>query len=284
MTIETFFHAPTWTLTHLVYDPKTLDAFVVDPVLDFDPAAVGITTETVDALVARIEELGLSLHLSLDTHAHADHMTGSDVLRRRTGARIGVGAPMTAVQSALAGLFEVADVLPDGGDFDILARDGETLQAGSLSIQAIATPGHTPACTSWRCGDAVFVGDTLFMPDFGTGRCDFPGGSADTLYDSVQKLYALPDATRLFVGHDYQPGGRALQYVVTVGRSKKLNKHLRTETTRADFVAFRSLRDKELSVPRLILPSLQVNIRAGKLPEPSPSGRRFLKLPINLFA
>ncbi|MCP4803857.1 MAG: MBL fold metallo-hydrolase [Proteobacteria bacterium] len=281
MKIETFFHDATWTLTYLVYDEASGDAFVVDPVLDFDPAPMAITTETTDALVERIEQLGLTLHYTLETHAHADHMTGADVLRANTGAKVAAGAKITDVQSALAGLFEMA---ADAGDFDVLAADGDVLEAGTLSIRAISTPGHTPACTNWACGDAVFTGDTLFMPDFGTGRCDFPGGSAEKLFDSIQKLYALPNATRLFVGHDYQPGGRELAYQTSVGESKKTNEHVRSNTTKEEFVGFRTTRDAALSVPRLILPSLQVNIRAGKLPEPGASGRRFLRMPINVFA
>ena len=281
MTIETFFHGTTWTLTYLVYDPATQDAFVVDPVLDFDPAPVSITTEAADELTARIDELGLTVHLVLETHAHADHMSAADLLRRRLGSRVAVGAAMAGTQVALAGLFAI-DAEPD--DFDVLVGDREVIEAGSLRVEALATPGHTPACTSWKCQDAVFTGDTLFMPDFGTGRCDFPGGSAETLYDSIQKLYALPDATRLFVGHDYQPGGRDLAYETTVGESKETNKHVRANTTREEFVAYRTTRDAELAVPRLILPSLQVNLRAGKLPPKDASGRAFLKLPINLFA
>ena len=282
--IEASFHPATWTLTYLVWDEDTLDAVVVDPVLDYDPATVGVTTDAVDALSKRMAELGLQLRATLETHAHADHITGAAELRSRYGSKVVAGAPIVEVQAFFGAVFDFPDFAPDGSDFDVLMQDGETLRAGSLAIEAIATPGHTPACTSYRIGDALFTGDTLFMPDFGTGRCDFPKGDASALYDSVQKLYALPDETRVFVGHDYQPGGRDLAWETTVGESKARNKHLRATTTREQFVQFRTERDAQLSAPRLILPSLHMNIRAGRLPEPEANGRRYMRLPINLFS
>ncbi len=284
VSVKAFFHASTWTLTYVVWDPETRDAVVVDPALDFDPAAVRIGTEFMNEVSAFIRDQALHLRGTFETHAHADHLTGAQVLKERFGCGIYAGDTIPKVQRAFAGIFNRADFTPDGSDFDGLVADGELVQLGSLTIAAIATPGHTPACVSWKIGDAVFVGDALFMPDFGTGRCDFPGGSAETLYDSIQKLYALPDDTRLFVGHDYQPGGRELAFEVSVAESKASNKHVKADTTKEEFVGFRTERDAQLSVPKLILPSLQVNMRAGILPEPEGNGTRYLKLPINLFA
>ncbi|MCP4809869.1 MAG: MBL fold metallo-hydrolase, partial [Proteobacteria bacterium] len=212
LAIEASFHPATWTLTYLVWDVDTLDAVVVDPVLDYEPATVGVSTDTVDALSKRLAELGLNLRATLETHAHADHITGADELRKRFGSQVVAGARIVEVQAFFGEVFDFPGFEPDGSDFDVLARDGQMLEAGSLRIQAIATPGHTPACTTYRIGDAIFTGDTLFMPDFGTGRCDFPNGDASVLYDSIQKLYQLPEAKRVFVGHGYQPGGRDLAY------------------------------------------------------------------------
>ncbi len=281
--IHAKFHPATWTLTYLVWDPDSRDAVVIDPVLDFEPAAVSVRRDAVDALSERIRDLDLNVHFVLETHAHADHLTAAQALRERFGAQIVVSDQMPVVQRVFAGIFNVDGFVPDGRDFDRLVADGEVLRAGSIEIEALSTPGHTPACTTWRIADALFTGDTLFMPDFGTGRCDFPGGSAETLYDSIQRLYALPAETRVFVGHDYQPGGRELAWETTIGASREDNRHLRADTSKADFVAFRTTRDRKLSVPRLILPSLQVNMRAGLLPEPDDAGRRYLRLPINLF-
>jgi glyoxylase-like metal-dependent hydrolase (beta-lactamase superfamily II) len=283
MQIEAFFHAASWTVTYLVYDPESCDAVVIDPALDFDPAAMSITTPSADALVERIDDLGLNVLFVLETHAHADHLTAADVLRERLDAQVVIGAPVTAVQETFAGVFELDGFVADGADFDVLVHDGQEISAGTLSITAIATPGHTPACTSFLIQDALFVGDAIFMPDSGTGRCDFPAGSAEVLWDSLQRIFALPEDTRVFVGHDYQPGGRELAYETTVAACRTDNVHLTAETSKDEFVAFRTGRDKTLKVPRHILPALQVNISAGKLPEPSATGRSFLKMPINLF-
>lgn len=282
MTIEPFFDPRTWTLTYLVWDPATLDAVVVDPVLDYDPIRLRIHDESVQKLLARVAELKLTLRWVLETHAHADHLSGADLLRRRTGAKIAVGARITDVQQVFAGVFQLDDFPCDGRQFDRLVTEGDVLEAGSLRVGVLETPGHTPACVTWRIGDAVFTGDALFMPDQGTGRCDFPNGSPEQLYTSIRKLYALPDATRVFVGHDYQPNGRPLRWETTVGEEKASNIQLRGDTARDQFVAWRAARDKTLNLPNLIFQSLQVNIRAGALP-PATDGRRFLKLPINLF-
>ncbi len=284
MNIEPFFDPRTWTVTFVVYDADTQDAVVIDPVLDFEPASGRIWQESLDAVTAFIDAHHLKVHAVLETHAHADHLTGAQALRDRYGAQIVVGDRIREVQAIFAPVFGL-DVPTDGSQFDRLVADGETLKAGSLSLQAIGTPGHTPACLSWKVEDAVFTGDALFMPDYGVGRCDFPGGSADALYTSVHdKLYALPPETRVFVGHDYQPGGRPPAWETTIGASVDSNVHLRGDTSRADFVAFRTGRDKTLSAPRLLLPSIQVNIDAGRLPRPDEAGRRLLKLPIKVSA
>ena len=280
MEIKTFFDARTWTLTYVVHDPETLDAVIIDPVLDYDPASGRIWTESLDQVHTFVREAGLRVHAILETHAHADHLTGASVLKQRLGVPVAVGRQITEVQRIFAPVFDLAVPL-DGSQFDQLLADGDVVSAGTLRLRAIHTPGHTPACMSFQVGDAVFTGDALFMPDYGVGRCDFPGGSADQLYTSVhERLYALPDATRVYVGHDYQPGGRAVAWETTIGQSKADNIHLRADTTRAEFVAFRTARDRTLSAPRLLLPSIQVNIDAGRLPAPAAHGQRYLKLPL----
>ena len=284
MQIETFYDPRTFTLTYLVFDPATLDAVVIDPVLDYDPLAVTVYTESVERVSSFIDRGGLKLRFIMETHAHADHLSASQRLKERYGAEVVVGRAITAVQEVFKGVFNLpADFRTDGSQFDRLVDDGEVIQAGSLKIEVIATPGHTPACVSYRIDDAVFTGDALFMPDFGTGRCDFPKGSAEDLYDSIQKLYALPDETRLFVGHDYQPGGRDLAWQTTVGRSKAENIQLKGDTSKTDFVRFRTDRDAQLRPPVLLFPSVQVNVNAGQFGEPEANGRRYLKLPVGLF-
>jgi glyoxylase-like metal-dependent hydrolase (beta-lactamase superfamily II) len=283
MTVEPHFDPRTWTLTYLVWDPSTKDAVVIDPVLDFDPNRVRVTDDSLRRLEDRIRELGLTVHWVLETHVHADHLTGADLLRRRAGAKVAIGARIVEVQQFFGALFGLGgDFRPDGSQFDRLVEDGEAWSAGSLSIRALATPGHTPACVTWQIGDAVFTGDALFLPDQGTGRCDFPNGSAAQLYDSIQRLYALPPETRVFVGHDYQPGGRELRWETTIGAERDANVQLRADTDRDSFVAWRSARDQTLALPNLLLQSLQVNIRAGALPPPT-GARRYLTLPLNAF-
>ena len=241
------------------------------------------STASVDAVSRFVEKEGLKLHYVLETHAHADHLSGSQGLKRRFEAKIGASERIVEVQRYFAGAFDL-DVATDGSQFDRLVSDGDVLAAGALRVEAIATPGHTPACVTWHIGDALFTGDALFMPDYGTGRCDFPRGSAADLFDSVQRLYArFPDETRVFVGHDYQPGGRELRYETTIGESKRHNRQLRADTLRAEFVAFRDERDRSLALPALRFPSIQVNIDAGRLPAPGRNGRRYLKLPLTIL-
>jgi glyoxylase-like metal-dependent hydrolase (beta-lactamase superfamily II) len=280
--VEGFFDAATHTITYLVADPATGAALVIDPVLDFDTASGRTSTLSLEKVLARIAERGLTLERVLETHAHADHLTGADEIRRRTGTPIGIGSRITEVQKVFGVLFEAHDVTADGVVFDNLYADGARFTLGSLPVEVMHTPGHTPACVSYVIGDAAFVGDTLFMPDYGTARCDFPGGDARTLYDSIQRLFAMPPETRLFVGHDYLPEGRAdFRWETTVAAEIASNIHLGGGRSEDEFVALREARDATLKVPALILPSLQINIRAGALPPPEASGKRFLKLPLN---
>ncbi|WP_282009006.1 MBL fold metallo-hydrolase [Brevundimonas aveniformis] len=270
------------TITYLVSDPATGAAVLIDPVLDFDAPAARITTVSVDKLIKNIAARDLRLERVLETHAHADHLTGAHVLRSRTGAPVGIGARITEVQKIFAAVFDAGDIAVDGAAFDQLWSDGDRFSLGELEVEVIHTPGHTPACVSYRIGDAVFVGDTLFMPDYGTARCDFPGGDARTLYRSIHKILALPGDTRIFVGHDYLPAGRTdYAWETTVAAQKADNIHIGGDRSEADFVALREARDVTLKPPQLILPALQINIRAGALPPPEASGQRFLRLPIN---
>jgi len=282
--IKTFFDPRTSTLTYLVWDGETRDAVVIDPVLDFDPASGRVWTESADGVADFARSAGLHVHYSLETHAHADHLSGSQVFASQFGSQIAISSGIRSVQEVFGPVFDKGDDFPtDGSQFDVLVEHGQVLEAGALRIEAIHTPGHTPACVTWRIDDAIFTGDALFMPDFGTGRCDFPAGSAEDLYDSVtERLYSLPDATRVFVGHDYQPGGRELAWETTVGASKADNKQLTATTDRAEFVRWRTERDATLSAPRLLLPSIQVNIEAGRLPPENVDGRRYLQLPLKV--
>ena len=282
-TVQAFFDEATHTISYLVSDPASGAAAVIDPVLDYDPAAVRTSTASADAILAAAAEQRLRIERVLETHAHADHLSAAHDIRERSGARIGIGRRITEVQKTFADLFETDDLTPDGAVFDDLFDDGDRFTIGGLEAEVIHTPGHTPACVSYHIGDAVFVGDTLFMPDYGTARTDFPGGDAATLYRSIQRLLALPDETRLFVGHDYLPetGRKAFGWETTVGEERRANIHVGGGVSEADFVARRTARDADLGVPKLILPSLQVNIRAGDLPPAEPSGKRFLKFPVN---
>ena len=280
--VQGFFHGPTNTITYLVSDPATGAAAIIDPVLDYDAAAARTGDQSITPVLDAVREQGLTLQMVLDTHAHADHLSGADEIRHRTGAPIGIGGHITKVQKVFGALFEAHDVTPDGVVFDRLFADGERFMLGSLEVEVLHTPGHTPACVSYHIGDAVFVGDTLFMPDYGTARADFPGGDARTLYRSIHKLLALPEATRMFVGHDYLPAGREdYRWETTVGAQKAGNIHVGGGVSEDEFVAMREARDATLAVPKLILPSLQMNIRAGALPPAEASGKRFLKMPLN---
>ncbi len=282
MKIQHFFHEDTSTFTYVVSDPTAAVGIVVDPVRDYDPANARTSHDSAEAVARYIDREGLKIPFVVDTHAHADHLTALPFFAERYGARSVTGAAVGVVQEAFRDFFNLgAGFAADGSQFDILLDEGEQLEFGSLQLEALHTPGHTPAHMSWKVGDAVFVGDTLFMPDYGTARCDFPGGSAETLYDSIQRLYAMPDETRLFMCHDYRPGGRPYRFETTVGEQKRSNVQLDQSTTRADYVAFRNQRDSGLAAPKLILPSIQVNIRAGALPEPEDNGTAYLKIPLN---
>lgn len=281
--IKEFFDKDTWTLTYAVWDEGTKDAVVIDPVLDYDPAASTTGEASARAVIDFLRAEGLKLHYVLETHAHADHLSGSQILRREfPEARIAIGERITQVQEIFKDVFGLpADFRTDGSQFDRLLKDGEELRAGSLRVRTIFTPGHTPACVSYVVGDNVFVGDALFMPDYGTGRCDFPAGSAEALYHSVHdRLYELPADTKVYTGHDYMPNGRPLRFMATVAEERAENVHLRAETSREEFVRFRTERDRTLDAPKLLLPSVQVNIDAGRLPPPSANGRRYLRIPI----
>lgn len=282
--LETFFDPATFTLTYVAYDPASKDAVIIDPVLDFDPPSGNTTTASAEKVAAFVEAHGLRVLWCLETHAHADHLTASPWLATRFGAKIAIGRRITEVQAVFKGVYDLPESFPtDGSQFDKLLDDGEVLRAGTLAVETIATPGHTPACVSFKIGDAVFTGDALFIEDYGTGRCDFPKGSAEDLYASIQKIYALPDETRVFVGHDYQPGGRELRFETSVGESKARNIQLKGETTREQFVKFRTDRDAQLQPPKLIFQSIQVNIQAGRLPAPEANDVRYLKLPMGIF-
>ncbi len=279
--VRGFFDPATHTVTYLVSDPATGQAAIIDPVLDFDAPSARTSTRSIDAVMAALRSSGLTLALVLETHAHADHLTAAAHLRAMTGVSIGICGRITQVQSAFGPLFGADNVRPDGAVFDHLYADGDAFALGDLTVEVIHTPGHTPACVSYRIGDAVFTGDTLFMPDYGTARTDFPGGDARTLYRSIQRLLGLPDETRVFVGHDYLPQGRTdYQFETTVARQRAHNIHIGGVSEDA-FVAMREARDATLGAPQLILPSLQVNIRAGDLPPPDANGQRYLRLPLN---
>jgi len=280
--IEAFFHEPTYSLTYLVWDPESREAAVIDPVLDYDPKSGRTGTPFIDKVLARAKELGLALRWSLETHAHADHFSAAPVVQARTGAHTAIGADIRRVQATFKPIFDAEDLVPDGSAFDRLLADGELLPLGHSVIQVIAMPGHTPACVAYKIEDAVFVGDTLFMPDYGTARCDFPGGDAARLYRSIRALLALPPETRLFMCHDYKaPGRDRYAWETTVAEQRAKNIHIHDGISEAAFVAMREARDKTLDMPVLILPAVQVNIRAGHLPPPAANGTRYLKIPVD---
>lgn len=287
MEIKTFFDEATFTLTYVVYDALTKDAVIIDPVLDFDPAAVKTDNKSIETLMSFVREKKLKVHYVLETHAHADHISGAHdlVTDYIPAAKIGIGERITVVQKIFKNVFNFpASFKTDGSQFGRLFADNEVVRAGSLEFKVIFTPGHTPACVSYLLGDALFVGDALFMPDSGTGRCDFPAGDAKALFHSVSdRLYHLPDHTRVFVGHDYQPGGRNLAFETSISESKKKNIQLRAETSEEEFVNFRCKRDATLAAPRLIFPSVQVNIAAGEFPAAEENGTHYLKLPVTRY-
>lgn len=280
--VQAFFDPATFTVTYLVHDHSTKVAAIIDPVLDYDPRNARTSTSSADALLAEIEALGLDLAWVLETHAHADHLSGAHYLRGKTGAPVVIGARIVEVLRTFVPLFAANDAPLDGTQFDRLVGDGETLPLGSMEIRVLHTPGHTPACVTYLVGDAAFVGDTLFMPDYGTARSDFPGGSAERLYGSIRRILTLPASTRIFVGHDYLPAGRSeYRWETTVGEQRAANVHIHDGIGEEAFVALRHERDAKLAPPVLILPALQVNVRAGALPPAEENGIRYLRLPLN---
>ena len=282
--VHAFFESQSFTYSYLVWDPLSKEAAVIDPVLDFDAASGSTSTSSAEQILAKVKEHNLTVQWLLETHVHADHLSAAPFLKRQLGGRIAIGSRITEVQQLFAEVFNLKDLTTDGSDFDTLFADGEDFILGTIRCSVVHTPGHTPACVSYCIGDAVFVGDTLFMPDYGSARCDFPGGDAATLYRSVQKLYQLPDQTRMFLCHDYKaPGREEFVCETTVGLQKQQNIHLKQDTSEQEFVAMRTARDKTLSMPKLILPSVQVNVRAGQFPAAEDNGTVYLKLPVNLF-
>lgn len=282
--IKEFFDKNTWTLTYVLWDDSTLDAVVIDPLMDYDPAASKTGEESAKVVIEFLRSKKLNLHFILETHAHADHLSGSQIIKKAfPKAQIVIGENITKVQEVFKGIFGLPDDFKtDGSQFDRLLKDGEAFSAGSIKIKTLFTPGHTPACASYYIDGNVFVGDALFMPDYGTGRCDFPAGSAKDLYHSIHdRLYELPEDTKVFTCHDYQPNGRPLKFMSTIAEEKKENIQLKAQTSLEDFIRFRTERDKTLAAPKLLLPSVQVNIDAGHLPKPEKNGKMYLKIPIS---
>ncbi|MCH2394181.1 MBL fold metallo-hydrolase [Oceanibaculum sp.] len=282
-TVDSFFDEATNTVSHIVADPATGKAAIIDSVLDFDSASGRTDTASADKLIAHIKAKGLTVEWVLETHIHADHLTAAPYLLERLGGSLGVGGAIAQVQRTFGEIFNVGPGFArDGSQFHRLFRDGETFRLGDIEVRAIHTPGHTPACMTYVIGDAAFVGDTLFMPDYGTARCDFPGGDARQLYRSIQKIFALPPETRLFLCHDYKaPGRDEYRWETSVAEERASNIHVHNGVTEEDFVAMRTARDATLSMPRLILPSVQVNMRAGHFPPAEENGVSYLKLPLN---
>ncbi len=284
--VEAFFDPATYTYSYVVSDPATGQCALIDSVLDYDPAAGRTSYRSADRLIAHVREQGLSVQWILETHVHADHMSAAPYLRQQLGGQLGIGEQITVVQDTFGKLFNAGpDFATDGRQFDRLFRDGEEFQVGSIKARAIHTPGHTPACMTYLIGDAAFVGDTLFMPDYGTARCDFPGGDAHAMYRSIHdKLFALPDETRVFLCHDYKaPGREEYQYQTTIGAERTGNVHINADIGEEQFVAMRQSRDATLGMPTLILPSVQVNMRAGELPPSENNGTRYLKIPLDVL-
>ncbi len=280
-TIRAFFDEHTNTVSYLVTDPATKRAAVIDPVLDYDYKSGEVNTRSVAALLAAAHEQDLTIDWTIETHAHADHLSGSPYVKAKTGAKIGIGEHIKEVQRIFRPIFNATDLKTDGSDFDQLFKDGEHFSIGDLDVEVIHTPGHTPACVTYRIGNAAFIGDTLFMPDYGTARADFPGGDARQLYRSIHRILSLPSDTRLFMCHDYKaPGRDTYAWEATVEEERTRNVHVREGVSEDDFVAMRVARDAKLSTPALLLPSIQVNIRAGKFPPAETNGVRYLTIPV----
>ena len=283
--IHGFFDAPTNTVSYLVGDPETKAAIVIDPVLDYDHKSGEAHVQSANAILAKASALGFKISWVLETHVHADHLSGAPYIKLKTGAKVAIGEHILDVQQIFRPIFNAMDVSGTGSEFDLLLKDGDTLKIGALTVEAIATPGHTPACLSYKIDDAVFVGDTMFMPDYGTARADFPGGDARTLFRSIRKLLAMPPETRLFMCHDYLPKDGRSEFVweTTVAEQRSSNVHAREGVSEDGFVAMRQARDKTLSAPTLLLPSIQVNMRAGKLPPADSNGVHYIKVPVKLL-
>ena len=280
--VQPFFHRESSTWSYAAVDEQARRAAVIDPALDFDAKSARTGTASADAIVAWLRERDLTVEWVLETHAHADHLSAAQRIKQQLGGRIAIGIGITSVQETFAPVFDLGDEFArDGSQFDQLFADGDAFRIGGMAAQVIGVPGHTADSVAYRIGDALFVGDSLFMPDGGSARCDFPGGDAATLYHSIQRLYALPDETRVFVCHDYGPGGREVAFETTIGAQKRNNIHVRIDTTEEEFVRLRTQRDATLAVPALLLPSIQVNIRAGELPPAADNGVRYLKLPLD---
>ncbi|MCQ4294849.1 MBL fold metallo-hydrolase [Pseudomonas stutzeri] len=283
--VEAFFDPATFTYSYVVSDPETHQCAVIDSVLDYDPASGRTSHTTAQRLVDYVRENELTVQWLLETHVHADHLSAAPYLKQQLGGQLAIGDQITVVQHTFGTLFNVgSEFATDGRQFDRLFHDGDTFQVGNVQARAIHTPGHTPACMTYVIGDAAFVGDTLFMPDYGTARCDFPGGDARTLYQSIQKLFALPDQTRVFMCHDYKaPGREEFLYETTIAAEREQNVHVHVGITEEQFVAMRTARDATLAMPTLILPSVQINMRGGELPKPESNGTRYLKIPLDVL-
>ena len=279
--VKAFFDPQTWTYTYVVYESKGSACIVIDSVLNYDPKSGRTKTESADEVIAFIKEHRLQLEWILETHAHADHLTAAPYIQEKLGGKIAIGDHITTVQGVFKGIFNLDDVALDGSQFDVLIKEGESIAFGNLSFKALYVPGHTPACMAYEIGDSIFVGDTLFMPDVGTARCDFPGGSASNLYRSIQSILKYPPNTKLYMCHDYPPNGRPPEYQSTVADQKEANIHVHDGITEEQFVAMRTKRDAGLEMPVLILPSIQVNIRAGHMPKAEGNGTAYLKIPLN---
>ncbi|MFP5401310.1 MAG: MBL fold metallo-hydrolase [Gammaproteobacteria bacterium] len=281
--IRSFFDAATSTVTHVVSDPATARAAIIDSVLDYDPRSGRTARASADAVIAYLRDAGLQVDWLLETHAHADHLSAAPYLKQQLGGKIAIGAHIRQVQGVFKDIFNAKDMSTDGTEFDHLFEDGERFRIGELEVEVMHTPGHTPACLSYLVGQDAFVGDTLFMPDYGTARCDFPGGDAATLFRSIRKLLSLPPETRLHLCHDYPPDDRAPVWETTVAEQRAKNIHVHDGVAEADFVAMRTARDRTLAMPTLILPAIQVNVRAGRLPPAEDNGVHYLKIPIDLL-
>jgi len=280
--VKAFFDEATFTVSYVVSDAANGRAVIIDPVQDYDPASGRTTTSSADAIIDYVSEHGLNIDWILETHVHADHLSAAPYIKEKLGGQTAIGASVSAVQNVFKGIFNLEDLDIDGSQFDHLFVDGETFKVGEIDARVIATPGHTPACVTYVIGDSAYIGDTLFMPDFGTARTDFPGGSAAQLYTSIQKIFALPDATRLFMCHDYKaPGRDVFAWETSVSEQREKNIHINDAVSEKEFVAMREGRDSQLGMPKLILPSIQVNIRAGRFPEAENNGIRYLKIPLD---